>query len=354
MLKSTLLFPISILAMLLAIEFGLELRHYLKGYTPLFFAPFVNAKQAYNQENTPASTKTRGPTPDFPFESPIQRGKKSEDELRIWVASASHAIVGADPGSRFPDLLCDQISLSHNPPCSVLNNSKIGIDLNYSIDNIQRLAHHYQPDVIVLYQMSIDIIQMSHHSMANDNNEQHNNTQTQSHSIIDLSPIQKLIEHTSAYGHLREYVSGSIAIQAPLLDQLPSKEIEQYRAKLLRFIEATRNAGATPVLTTFAPSHQIKNQDDMPYYTKLTLMRYQQTLSVKGWLNTIKTLNQTIHEISKEQSVDLIDIEQSMSGQAHNYLDFVHFNIEGHRAAAKVMATGLKNIVAANNTRKAS
>lgn len=335
--KSILLFPIGIVVALLFAEVTLEIRHYLRGYSPSLISIFLEEKNSADEESS-----RFGPTEEFPFFSPIVDLEGAPNKTRIWIASASHAIAGAPRMRLFPTQLCEHYSRQTGVLCASLNGSRNGSSIRTNIQLIETYAGQYRPDFIVLYQMSSEI-----NSIARSMSRKNSTTGAASNvsgRTFNPQVIRRFIEETSAYGHLREYISGSIALQAVLATMLPQAGVDQYRREVMNFIDTANGVGSRPILTTFVTSHCLQDNEEIPYYTKLTLMRYQQWLSPEGWQRTIKQLNDSIREISRDQDVFLIDLEESLCKKSEFFTDFVHLNERGHDAFARAIADGLSSV----------
>jgi len=332
-------FPLLVFVALLAVELVLELRHYMKGFSPpiiqwaqsLYF-PSQEVDDEKRQVKITAKEKSPFSRTDVPKE-------KTYKTLRIWISSASHAIMGASSDEVFPARICSHLAVEARR-CEVLNGSAAGEDIEDNLNRIRDYGETYSPDVIVLYQMSQNINGYARNGLRKPKTGFGN--EITSNPIVSSEYLDRWVENTSAYGHLREYVSGYVVLNALLDERLPDNLIEDFENKLIMFFTQVREVGSVPVLSTFAGSHIRKNINEMPMYTRLTLMRYQQALSVKGWVMAIEQLNEVVRTVAQENDVLLIDLAEIIGGQPELFRDFVHFNQRGHDAVAKEIAGSLR------------
>jgi hypothetical protein len=326
--------PIMIFLMLFVVEFMLEARHYSKGLTPPFFQL---AKSLFSVSQAGALSLSNN-TIERPFVNNNHTKSKAANVRRIWVSSASHAIMGAKEDSTFPEKICEYARFDKGG-CETLNGSSPGEDVEGNIKRIESYADQYAPDIVVLYQMSQEINKYARLGFGKTRTAF--GDEITSNPLISSEPIKKWLETTSAYGHLREYISGFIVLQAPLHNKLPDNLVEEFRVSILNFVASVRAGRAVPVLMTFSASYNRENVSHMNFYTKLTLMRYQQALSVRGWVTAIAQLNEVIREVSKNNNVLLIDLQKAIDGRPEFFSDFVHFNAEGHAAVAREIGRSL-------------
>jgi hypothetical protein len=339
---------ISILGFLLITESGLEYRHYNRGYTTRIFGNKVENENLSLDDSLADTSSIKklknqhikyGPTDKFPFKSKLIH-QKQDDAIRIWIASASHAQGGRIPAKDvFPNLIC---SFAHlNKTCDVINGSKGGMIVKENIDLLNKHATFYQPDYAVLYQMSM-IISGQQKILNGGEVIEDKSTST---GIINSEDLLKIFQSTSIYGHLSDFIGGYIKLSGPLKNSLPDKMDVDFENRILTFIEACRKINVSPVLVTFAASHDKKNINTMPFSKRTEFVKYGAYLSAEGWVNMVSHYNKLLKQIAIKKDVPLIELDRTLNGQQEFFIDFFHFNSQGHIKVATFIGRELKTII---------
>ena len=325
---SYLLPAISIVLIFLMVEVVLEVRHYLKGYETLLL-PSPSAT-SLKEESVAGDV-------DFPFRSQYVEPSELRSEKVLWIASASHA-----EHSRFrleqlfPNQIC---KFSKQGSCFVINGSKAGYSIAKDIVLLDAHSTRYVPNFILLYQMSQEI-EKSQRLAATFSGRPDNEI----NSLIDLKPLKELFQQSSIYGHLNEFVTGTVRLEGHLNDHLPSHEVKRFKQEIISFIRWARAREITPVLSTFAAAYNLENAEQLPYKIQLQFVRYNAYLTPDAWINTIDSWNQILKDIAQEEDLSLIDIAAFVGGKPEFFIDFVHFNEKGHAKVAKVIAEEMDKI----------
>lgn len=324
-------------AFLLLVETALEVRHYRKGFSTLLFGQKESAR------HLDAGDAASGPTPEFPFRSAVVQVTKPPNSVRLWVASASYAAaVDLPPSASFANQLCRTFSAAHGKPCQTLNNSAAAWTTTENIEQIKRFGARWQPDFVVLYEMSNDIEYYSGKHL-----DTPRTLWTFDNGIFDSvrAVLQGILERTSLYSHVRHYIGGSVLLSAQLPASLPEKAVGDFRMRLEAFIRECRNIGATPVLLTFAASNDVRSMQSMPLDYKFQVLRYNGNLSPEGWVHTIDRFNEIIRQVGSENDVIVADVAAHLDRRAEYYKDFFHFTPQGHAAMAALIGSLLSRQV---------
>jgi len=334
-------------------EIPLEIRHHSMGYeTPIvgnIISVFNNAtkkESRINLENKSleknASNITYGPNLTFPFKSQVINSDSSLGQ-RIWIASASHAEGGHYPASEiFPNKICDQIS--YGASCIVINGSKRGMQIHQNIAMLREHYQEYKPDYVVLYQLSMDLVQHQR-ALATKLGSGESNE-----SMFDKywAKITAALQSTSLYVHLTDYIGGNIKLQSQLKDEMPKEMLSRFRNSIGEFLEACEELEVIPVLATFAASHDSNNVDNMHFSLQTNFVRLVVYLSPKGWVNSIEEYNDVIREIAAKKGIGLIDIEKELNGKSQYFDDLVHFNKRGHEFVSQIIGGYFDNVLYSN------
>jgi hypothetical protein len=331
-----------ILTVLFLLEVVLEYRHYDMGFTTPIFGVKIAKLQNSGIKDGPSpftgQSISYGPTDRFPFKSILLNAEKKNSK-RIWIASASHAEGGRLPaGSIFPNLICNYLTTKN--PCEVINGSKSGMTIRQNIKQLNEYAPFYQPDFAVLYQMYMAISEEEKLlSKTAGNGAQLNR------NLIDYSRLKAVYQSLSLYGHLTDHIGGNIKLAGQLKDRLPKTSGSDFEWQVNSFIDACRQKGVKPILTTFAASHDLSNIDKMHFSLRTNFVKYNTYLSPNGWIQTISIYNELLRKISINRNVPLIDIETKLNGDYKYFIDFVHFNAHGHSEVARIISHDLEKII---------
>lgn len=206
---------------------------------------------------------------------------------------------------------------------------------------LDEYADRFQPDFVLLYQNSL-IIDGQQRKIISDKVSVDVGGEN---ALFDFSGIEKLFQNTSAFQHLTDYIGGNIKLMGPLKASLPSEMDLDFDDQIMSFVEGVRSHGAVPILITFAASHNTQNIDRMPRVVETNFVRYNSYLSARGWVSMVEHYNELIRKIGVREDVDVIDLEKELHGKGSYFLDFVHFNIEGHRLVAKYVAQQMNKIL---------
>lgn len=313
------------------------------GYTTPIFGIMIEKKQEKDTVDDLISTiddeiVNYGPTTEFPFRSILLDAKKNEVK-RIWLASASHAEAGRLPAEIiFPNLICGFMNTKN--ACEVINASKAGMGISENISQLIEYAGHYKPDYAILYQMSMDISRQQTILTKAETSS----SSLPSNSLFDYSEIKTIYQSLSLYGHLTDYIGGNVKLEGQLKNSIPLSD-DDFEIQIRSFIYACRYNKVKPILTTFAASHDLNNIHKMHHSIRTSFVKYNTYLSPVGWINTVSRYNNLIRKISKSENVPLIDIAEKMNGDYQYYIDFVHFNEQGHTRIANIISEELGHIL---------
>lgn len=279
------------------------------------------------------------PTEHFPFRSPTPINTNSE--IIIWTSSASHGEdLSYSPSEIFPNLICTYVTNDSIKTC--LNHSRAGWTISDNIEGLKEFGSSWDPNFIVLYQMSLDIQRMA--------SKQYNNVT--SDSSVTREPFSnrikqyllQAIEDTTLFKDIREFIGSSLLIAAPLPSRLPAEANTEYLTLISDFVTQSHSLGAKPVLTTFAFSHASDDWESIPFRTKTWIMLWQTDLSPLGFIETIEGYNDSIRKFAQEHDVILVDIDAAIGGLPEYFRDPVHFNKAGHDKVAQIIAANLSSV----------
>lgn len=338
-----------------AIEIGLEYRAYLRGWdTPLFGAVRSEHEHA---KLLPGASPEFGPTADFPFRGPVIKEPKPADAFRIWIASASH---GEDrylpPDTIFPTLIGDKLKLQ-GLSAQVLNASRAGTGINGNLAFLRSEFARWQPDVVVLYQLSMDIASLSRRFLARTESEVVNRNKEGTDRASgapggEPSWAARLFKQSTVYALLNANVTTRLSAAQLLNDDIGLAAKEDFRRTLLEFVDGVRALGAEPVLCTFSISISPRSPPPIPRDVALFVYRWNEHLSVRGWLTAVEQLNGVIGDVAEDEHILLVDAAAALTGREDLFRDPVHFSLEGHSVLADTIASALSQRVNLGSNRR--
>jgi len=321
------------LGILLLVEIGLEIRAHERGWNTILGRLLDKLPSTGKGEPTPAHF---GPSKDFPFRSLIKPFEKNPKIKRIWIASSSYAQDNYLNASKiFPNLLGVQLNQS-GFPVQILNAAQEGQSIVGNVKVLKEIAAPWKPDYILLYQMNLDISELSQPNSKHDAHDGPAAPLKQKSSLAE-----QYFEKTTIYQLLKENLTARLSQSRILTSDIGEDARVVFRQRINDFLNISRSIGATPILCTFATSHDLHHQNDIPASVKDFMLRYNIYLSVSGWFKAIDQFNDDIRQIGKEQNIMVIDLNHYLSGDPKFFRDFVHFNPQGHKMMAQVIAEKL-------------
>lgn len=332
---------LGIMVLLALFEIGLEYRAYKRGYSTLLFGA-----TGEKTDNPGSAANDYGPTPSFPFRSWIVSQNRPSDVFRLWLASASHAEDNFLPAETiFPNLISSELS-PEGIQVQVLNASRAGSSIAENTERLVIETQNWQPDIAILYSMSLDISILCSAAIANQDaiskvevikeGPELDNSKKRPNVFI------RLYERTTIYAVFKEFMGGRIAQQRILLDDLGPVAQNSFRDLITDFITNCRMNDIEPVLCTFATSHDSASISQLPQSYKSSLFRYNIYLSIPGWMKTVDDYNRLLREIASDSNVLLVDLAREIGGHPEYFRDFIHFSPQGHQAMATNIASALK------------
>lgn len=319
------------------VEVALEVHANMRGWNTLLLGTH-KATLATASSHGPSY----GPTTEFPFRSRIVPSEKLGGTFRYWIASSSHAEdLYVEPAAIFPSVL-ESLLQQHGVKATVLNAGVAGRDIGGNAEHLHHLAPTWKPDVVILYQMSLTITQLSKRLLGGKGMyRKKGGEKAESGAGLSLDWGQRMIEATTVYAKLKGHVTGSLGTMRVLSNGLGQKGETAFEQEVQDFVRAVREDGAVPVLCTFATSHTRKDLPHFPYNVVTGIFRYNSYLSLEGWVTTVERFNDIIRQIGAREGILVVDLEREIAGNSEYFRDFVHFTPKGHEAVAVVMSRRL-------------
>jgi hypothetical protein len=316
-------------------EVGLEIRAHYRGFDTLLFGDFKRVEL-----DTTAMTK-------HAMGSGVLNVNKEAASLpvetRYWIASSSHAedsYLSRDV--TFPSVL-ERLLRDSGINAQIINASRAGMEIEDNTDDLLSRGPQFEPDYVILYQMSSTIMGLSKTVLSGSNSGAR---RRDSNALVSKGKKQvswpvRLVEQTALYAQLKAHLTSRLASKRVLVDSLGSEGDREFERKIRGFIAAARTIGATPILCTFSTSHGGRDSRSVPDSVATFMFKYNAYLSVAGWLHTIEKFNHILKRIAAQDGILLIDLEKEISGHPDYFRDFVHFTPLGHATVASVIQRAL-------------
>lgn len=327
---------------LLVGELALEARALRRGWDGPLLAWVLPSTTVSAAEEAP----TWGPTADFPFRSRLTEEDPDPGRGRVWVASSSY---GEDtrhpPQAIFPNLLVEEMDRL-GVEIEVLNASRAGYFLGSNNRELREFGGRWRPDVALLYQMSNDIdliseaISVQAAGLGTPGLPEGSDDQA-TVKAPPSSSLDRFVEGLTVYKNLKTLITARLARARVLKDSLHPEARERFEALVTEFVQESRARGAEPVLCSFATRWPLKRIEEAGPEAELQVLAINVELSLRGWLDTVEQFNEVLEEVARREGLMLVDVAARLTGRSELYRDLWHFEAEGHRLVAQVIAEAL-------------
>lgn len=307
---------------LVAVEVALEARAYRRGWDTLLFG-----QAALTADD---AERDFGPTDAFPFRSRVVSPERTPGTQRLWIASASYALGGNLPVEEIFAERLDARLRGRGVRPEVLNAGRVAFAIPDNVRELAAAGPRWKPDVVVLYQMSTDVDELSRLLLGTTG-------LSAASGAEGLDWGSQLVDRTTLQPLLKEHVSSRVTLLRPLVDTLGEAGERAFEERVRSFLAAVRALGAQPVLCTFATSHDRASPEALPPH----VFRFNLRLSRKGWHDTVDAWNEVLRRVARTEGVPLADVAAVLLGRPEAFVDFVHFSAPGHDAVARVLAETL-------------
>ena len=221
-------------------------------------------------------------------------------------------------------------------PVSYLNAGVPGYTSHQGVIRLQRDVLPYSPDVVLIY------FGWNDHWLArgepDSQKEKGGPWNAVADSFVADSRVLQLTVRVSDYVHYKTTQSRSDRDGPPICRV--SKD--EYRANLEHIIDLCEQTGAIPVLLT-APTNQ--TEDNIQFL----LIRRSMIRSPGEAVQLHRQYNDVVRSIARERSVNLIDLDEAISGHTQCFTkDGIHFTEKGHKEAAPILIEPIKALVRSN------
>lgn len=223
---------------------------------------------------------------------------------------------------RFPYLTGRMLEKQTGQKINAYNAGKSGNNSIHSINNLVNKIVPLRPNIVVMMHNINDLSTLLYEASYWNENKSRSN----------LSCFSKSKAHLRNFKN--EWENSPFARQIP--DEKHKNKIEEEHRKILRlFIAIVRGIGAEPVLMT--QSNEIENNPNFSLDRSDVLSKAYQSL--------YRQFNENIRQVAKQEGVLLVDLAKEVEGGKKYLYDSVHFNNEGSKKAATVIAKKLNQLI---------
>ena len=324
---------------LLAIEVGLEVRAYRRGYDTVF----LGQQEVVAMQQDRREPDQWGPTEEFPFRSLVRSPVKPPGVKRIWIASASQAEdPRMPPDLIFPSLLEKDLE-ERGIQVQVLNAGKVGLATASMQSVLELRGETWQPDLVVLYAMQAGSPEGDNSAGRGIDGEGPVGPQANMPRSDQKTPsrLDRVIEEFTLYTLVKTNLTSRIVAEKQLPDRVADEEIDGFEAAVDSFVGTAEAMGAQPVLCTIAISHETENLAEMPDDYRINRLRFDPSVSVAAWVESVDRLNDRLSSYARQKDLPLVPLAEKVGGQPMYFRDPVHFTPAGHVAVARVLADSL-------------
>jgi hypothetical protein len=328
-------------------EVGLEVRAYRRGYATLIFGQ----REVVATQQDRSETDPWGPSEEFPFRSVIVDPVKPPGVIRIWIASASQAEdPRMPPDLIFPSLLEEYLE-DRGIRAQILNAGKVGLATASNQAALELRGGIWQPDIVVLYSMQAGTPDGDKPSGKEVDQQGSQVPQANMPRSGQKAPsgLDRVIENFTLYDLLKTNITPMLVAEKQLPDRVAEGEIDGFEAAVDSFVGTVEALGARPVLSTIAISHETHNLAEMPADYRLNRLRFDPSVSVAGWVESVARLNDRLSVYAKQNDLPLVPLAENVGGRPKYFRDPVHFTPAGHAEVARVLADYLAQQPALND-----
>ena len=137
------------------------------------------------------------------------------------------------------------------------------------------------------------------------------------------------------------------AANYPVMDTLPTQNVERFRTDVTALVITLRQLGVVPVIVThasaFGPGEGAADRSMLVAWRKFYPM-----LREEGFIQMELRMNDALRSIATEQGALLIDAASNVPHSPDVFADFVHFTNKGASIMARVLADGLSPMMEAD------
>jgi lysophospholipase L1-like esterase len=329
-----------IVVCLVALEVALELRATRLGWPTLLFGGAAGEKQA---------DATWGPSDDFPFRSRRVAAEPTAGRARIWFASASYGEdVQLPPDEVFPNLVAARLR-ERGIECDALNASSAGNTVTWNARELTEFGARYRPDVVVLYQMSNDIDELSTLLCGRgwapaDERGAPPVAEADDPATAETDWLTRSVEETTVFKHLKSAVTSRLTRERRLAPTLGEAGEALFEARVRAFLARCRELDARAVLCTFPTAYTRETIANTPLEYELNMLRFNVFLALEGWLDSVERFNAVLRRVAGAENVPLIELAEPVSGRTELFRDMWHLTGPGHVEVAGRIAAELERL----------
>ena len=125
-----------------------------------------------------------------------------------------------------------------------------------------------------------------------------------------------------------------------LSENASSSFLNDYKARLVRIVDTSRNAGIEPVLVT-QPLLVGFGKDDVTGLDLARIKAYGPRQTGKMYWDVVEAYNNVVRTLGREKGVLVIDLAKEMPKSSRYFYDFIHYTPEGAQIIAEILDRSL-------------
>jgi hypothetical protein len=222
------------------------------------------------------------------------------------------------------------------PRFEVVNGGVPGFTSAESLMNLVWRGLPVQPDAVLVYQAYTDFKPNRMGTLAPD----YSNFRGR-----DRSLFRALSEKSRLLCHLRSFVTRRAPVTDRAHDDVLPPGIAVFRTNLRRLVLLARDAGAQPLLATFAMPLTPENERE--HHGKFRgLRRNLSSLSFAGVQAAHRKYNAAIVDLGREMGVPVLDVDRALPKDFEHFTDHCHLSDQGSLRMATFLAAELPAVLA--------
>lgn len=318
----------------------------------LEYAPALFARHIFPRKKLHATNENENNLVKYYINEKGYRGRnfsvvKPKGTIRIIFYGGSATFdVNLPEGQDWPHRVEAILRQNGYPEVEVIN---AGIPGHASWDSFGRLfseGHHFNPDYVVSNNGWNDFRYfLSDQPLLREFQPLTQSSRNSDPRLNYRHPLDRfLCQHSQLYLRLRSrYIDWRLGIRSlgavskgAHSSEITQTALKQYRLNQIMFVDVAREIGAVPLLMTearlTAPNNtEIQKSRIAPYLDYVKLNR-------QGLLKAYDGIEGTLHKISVEKNVELIDVSSGLNGRDEFFSDVVHLTPEGSEELGQLTA----------------
>jgi lysophospholipase L1-like esterase len=257
---------------------------------------------------------------------------EAADDASVWVERMTMSLNGNS-------VKCVRHGTSNAPQgrrYDAVNGAVPGYTLAVSVDQLAQRIAPFEPDIVVVNQVTTDIAAHSRRQVRRP-------TQTQ----VASSTVGRFFHQNSLLLNLlRQNTAAFRSKRIPSTpnERLDERGIEKYAETLTKLVELCRQRGWRIVLCTCPRSFGDETAPTDQHVLAATALANNPALSLAGLDDAFNRYNDAIRGVAATGGVPLVDLDLLVPKRAEYFVDAVHLSDAGHRLVANLVADEIRRL----------